>query len=86
MAYSDIEVKNLQQGMQLDLEGDPIVDPHHDIFVYHSSLAEVLALDPDEYGEMVLTLQTEVNELMVAMPLNHRVKVLFQTEAGDVDF
>lgn len=86
MPYSEVEVKNLDRGMRLDLEGDPVVDPHHDIFVYHSSLAEVVSVDPDDNGEVVLTLQTEINELMVAMPINHRVKVLFETEAGDVDF
>ena len=77
MLYDQIPVKNLEKGMMLDLEDDSVLDPAHEIFVYHSSLAEVVSTETDEdNGQIILTLRTDVNELRVEMPADHLVKVL----------
>lgn len=77
MLYDQIPVKNLDKGMMLDLENDSILDPAHEIFVYHGSLAEVVAAETDEEnGQIILTLRTEINELRVELPADHLVKVL----------
>lgn len=77
MLYDQIPVKNLDKGMMLDLENDSILDPAHEIFVYHGSLAEVVDAETDEEnGQIILTLRTEINELRVELPADHLVKVL----------
>lgn len=77
MLYEQVAVKNLDKGMMLDLENDSVVDPAHEVFIYHGWLAEVVSTEPDEEnGKIIVKVRTDVNELHLEFPPEHLVKVL----------